>query len=103
METWTLIFWSGSIVGGASGLYALHRLALWLEERGHLYYLNKKPKGSTIGSFVALQRAIEPQVQHVIRINDERHLHGEEGASGQGDPDHPFISDAESPGPIGAA
>ncbi len=87
MNTWTVLYWIGCIVGAAGGLYALHRFALHLEERGHLYYLNKKPKSSTIGSFVALQRALEPQVQHVIRVTEETHLHGEEGGSGQGDPE----------------
>jgi hypothetical protein len=95
VDTWTLIVCSGCVVGGTAGLYALHRLALWLEERGHLYYLNKKPKGSGIGSFVALQRAIEPQVQHVIHITDESRLHGEQGGSGQGSPDAPDASQIE--------
>jgi hypothetical protein len=103
MENWTLLFWSGCVVGGSAGLYALHRLALWLEERGHLYYVNKKPKSSAIGSFVALQRAIEPQVQHVIHVTEERHLHGEQGGSGQGDPDHPDISGPEPAKPNGTA
>ena len=87
MITWSVLFWCGCAVGGAAGLYALHRLALRLEERGHLYYLNKKPKSSAIGSFVAFQRIIEPQVQHVIHVTEETQLHGEEGESGQGVPE----------------
>ena len=87
METWTLLLWTAYLVGGTACLYALHRLALWLEDRGHLYYINKKPKSSTVGSFVALQGALEPQVQHVIHVTEESHLHGEEGGSGQGNPD----------------
>jgi hypothetical protein len=97
VDTWNPLFWTACVVGGAALLFAFHRLALWLEAHGHLYYLNKKPKSSAIGSFVALQRAIEPQVQHVIHVTDERHLHGEEGGSRQGDPDHPDISGAEPP------
>jgi hypothetical protein len=92
VDIWTLLLWSGGIVCGAAGLYALHRLALKLEDSGHLYYINKKPKGSAIGSFVALQRAIEPQVQHVIHVSAESHLHGEKGGSGQGDPENPDAS-----------
>jgi hypothetical protein len=98
VDTWTILFWIGSAVAGAAGLYALHQLALYLEERGHLYYINKKPKSSAIGSFVALQRALEPQVQHVIHVTEESHLHGEEGGSGQGDPDKPDAPRAEPPG-----
>ena len=99
MDTWTVLFWIGSIAGGAAGLYALHRLALHLEARGHLYYLKKKPGGSGLGSFVALQRALEPQVQHVIRVTDERHLRGEQGGSGQGDPDDADAPESEPPAP----
>jgi hypothetical protein len=87
MDAWTIFFWSGCVVGGAGALYLLHRLALRLEERGHLYYLHKKSSGGAAGCFVALQRAIEPQIQHVIHVNEKRTLHREQGGSGQGDPD----------------
>ena len=83
--------------------FALHRLALHLEERGHLYYLHKKPRGSGAGCFVALQRAIEPQVQHVIHVTEESRLHGEEGGSGQGDhtqPDEPGVATGEGSGKL---
>jgi hypothetical protein len=103
VDTSTVLYWIGSIVGGAGGLYALHRFALYLEERGHLYYLNKKPKSSAIGSFVALQRALEPQVQRVIRVTEESHLHGEEGGSGQDDPDGSNASGTEPSGAHGTA
>ncbi len=89
MDARTAVFWTVCVVGGFGLLYAMHRLALRLEERGHLYYLHKKPKGGGAGCFVALQRAIEPHIQHVIQVTDERHLHGEKGRSGQGDPDDP--------------
>jgi hypothetical protein len=97
VDTWTVLYWTGCIAGGVGGLYALHRLALHLEERGHLYYVHRKPKSSGLGSFVALQRALEPQVQHVIRITEESHLHGEEGGSGQGNPDGLDASGTERP------
>src|ERR1017187_5031011 len=88
VDAWTALFWTICLVGGFGLLYALHRLALRLEERGHLYYLHKKPTGGA-GCFVALQRAIEPQIQHVIHVTAESRLHGEKGGSGQGDPDDP--------------
>jgi hypothetical protein len=101
VDIWIVMFWIGCVVGGALGLLALHRLALHLEERGHLYYVNKKPKSSAIGSFVALQRALEPQVQHVIQVKDERHLQGEKGDSGQGDPDDSVTPGIEPPETLG--
>jgi hypothetical protein len=85
--TWDILFWSGCAAGAAGALYALHRLALRLEDRGHLYYLNKKPRGGGAGCFVVMQQLIEPQIQHVIHVSAESRLHGEAGGSGQGDPD----------------
>jgi hypothetical protein len=98
VATWDILFWSGCGLGAAGALYALHRLALRLEDRGHLYYLNKKSSGSGAGCFVAMQRAIEPQVQHVIQVTAKSRLHGEAGGSGQGgadDSDPPRINPGE--------
>jgi hypothetical protein len=75
-------------VGVWLGFYALHRLGLWLEDRGYIYYWHKKPKGGggAVGSFIAFQRMIEPQAEHVIHVSRVNHLAGEEAESGQGDP-----------------
>jgi hypothetical protein len=75
-------------VGIVAGFYALHRLGLWMEDRGYIYYWHKKPKGGggAVGSFVAFQRMIEPQAEHVIHVSRVNHLAGDEAASGQDDP-----------------
>jgi hypothetical protein len=85
VDGWTVLFWTLAVTGGLGALYGLHLLGLWMEERGYLYYLHKKPKGSAAGCFVALQKALEPNVQHVIQVSRVNHLHGEEGASGRDD------------------
>ncbi len=83
MSLGNVLFWSAVLLGGMALLYGLHRLALRLEDRGHLYYLRKKPSGSAAGSFVAFQRIVEPQAQHVIELRD--HVsHDEDEASGRG-------------------
>ena len=87
MDTWAILFWGCCAALAAGALYALHRIALRLEANGHLYYLNKKPSGGVGGCFVALQRAIEPQIEHVIHVSAESRLHGEAGGSSQGDTD----------------
>ncbi len=84
MNTWSVLFWTLAAAGGLGGLYVLHRLALWMEDRGYLYYLHKRPKSSAASCFVAFQQVIEPKVEHVIHVSRVNHLHGEEGASGQG-------------------
>ena len=85
METGTVLLWSLGVAGGLGALYGLHRLGLWMEERGYLYYWHKKPRSSPASSFVALQRAIEPRAEHVLRVDRVHHQAGAEGASGQGD------------------
>ena len=79
MAIWALFGWSLLAVACLGALYGLHRLALRLEEGGYIYYLNKKPRGSSMGSFVALQRMIEPQAEHVHIVQEERTRRGEEG------------------------
>jgi hypothetical protein len=100
VNTWSVLFWTLAAVGGLGGLYALHRLALWMEERGYLYYLHKKPSSSAASCFVAFQQVIEPKVEHVIHVSRVNHLHGEEGASGQGGLD---LADAPGSGPDGVS
>jgi hypothetical protein len=87
----TLVLWVFVAVAIVPGLYALHRLGLWLEDRGYIYYWHKKPKGGggAVGSFVAFQRMIEPQAEHVIQVSRVNHLAGDEGASGQDRPPIP--------------
>ncbi len=88
MATWMMVGWALVVALGLGALYGLHRLGLWMEERGYIYYLHKKPKGgSAIGSLVAFQRAIEPRAEYVIQAEQVNQMIAEEGASGQGDPD----------------
>jgi hypothetical protein len=71
VSVWQVLFWSAAVVGVPAALHGLHRLGLWLEDRGHIYYLRNKPRGSAAGCFVAIQRAIEPQAQHVLQVREE--------------------------------
>jgi hypothetical protein len=82
MENWTALVWSLLVTGGIVAAYGLHRIALGMEGRGWIYYLNKKPRGSAMGSFVALQKAIEPRAEHVLHVSRANHVIGEEGVPG---------------------
>jgi hypothetical protein len=77
-----------AIVGllGVAILYPLHRLALVLEDRGHLYYLRKSPSGGASRMLFPLQEALDPATRHVVEIKDERRLVAREGVPG---PDSP--------------
>lgn len=56
----------------SAGIYGLHRLATWMEDRGWIYYRKHKPTTSAASVFVAMQQCLEPQVEHVRTIDDER-------------------------------
>ena len=61
------------------GLYALHRLALWLEQRGWLFYLNRK---SRISLVQPIDLGIDPGVRHLLEAKEEERV--EERESGEG-------------------
>ena len=51
-------------------LFALHRVAVWMESRGWLYYRRVKPRSSNLGNaFLELQSMLEPGKRHVILPN----------------------------------
>jgi hypothetical protein len=72
MDGWHWLIGGITVLVLVVGLWGLHRLCLWLEDRGWLYYLRKKPSSSAGSSFVVLQQFIEPGVQHLIQVEQER-------------------------------
>ena len=55
-------------------LFALHRVAVWMESRGWLYYRRVKPRSSNLGNaFLELQSMLEPGKRHVIELRREEH------------------------------
>jgi hypothetical protein len=102
MDFWSALWWGLAVVGGGAALYGLHRLGLWLEQRGWLYYRHRKSGGSAAGCFIALQEFIEPPVRHVRQIKEEKRRPAEEEAGGQGEPsaakgDGPGTNDGRKP------
>lgn len=51
-------------------LWGLHHGALWLEERGLLFYRHRKPGGTSSG-WLGIQEFVEPQVKHVVEAREE--------------------------------
>jgi len=72
MELGHVLLGSLLIVGGPAALYGFHRLCLWLEKRGWLYYKHKNPTSSPASCFVALQQFLEPPTQHVHQVKEEK-------------------------------
>ena len=68
------------------GLWLLHRLALWAEKRGWIYYVHKKPHLDSLGSaFLDLQQMAEPTKKHLIQAKREQRTE-QDGEAGPDDP-----------------
>jgi hypothetical protein len=70
MNRWTAAVWG---VGIVAGLYASHRLALWLEREGWIRYVRNPPRGGD-GAGAALgelQQFFEPRTKHVYELKRE--------------------------------
>lgn len=66
----------------AGGSYALHRLALWMERRGWLYYRERKASPSTLGSaLLELHSLVEPEAKVVLEMREEEHRRSPESGA----------------------
>lgn len=59
--------WVHITVAAAAGLYALHRLAIYLEDWGYIYYRRKRTTSGGSPVYCPFQEMIQPQIRHVIR------------------------------------
>jgi len=74
------------IAAVSAAIYGLHRLCLYLEERGYLYYKHKRSSSSATGGFVAFQQMLEPQTQHVEQVAEQKRHHSDDEAPGDDEP-----------------
>ena len=75
------------------GIYGIHRLASWAEDRGWIYYRKKKAGGGMLGNaLLELQAFLEPSKRHIIE--ERKKMGGESQESG----DKPKSGDPFSPG-----
>ncbi|MEK7794432.1 MAG: hypothetical protein AAB353_07875 [Candidatus Hydrogenedentota bacterium] len=59
-------------VGAALALYGFHRLFLWMEERGWVYYWHKRGMGAAAGNaFITMQAFVEPEVQEAYAAREQ--------------------------------
>ena len=78
------LLWCVIPFGGLTALYGLHRFGLWLEKWGWLFYQHKKPTSNAVGCFVALQQVLEPPIQHVLYVKEEKCHMAEARTPGRG-------------------
>jgi len=70
------------LVAAGAALYGLHRLCLWLEECGLLYYKHKKPGDNRAGCLLPLHKALEPQTEQVYRVKEAKRNQRAPGQAG---------------------
>jgi GrpB-like predicted nucleotidyltransferase (UPF0157 family) len=80
------------ILAALAALYAFHRLALWMERRGWLYYVNSRDRFAGRGSLLdGVAAAVDPTVRHLIEAQRAFEVVEEEGIGGP-DPPEPGIA-----------
>ncbi|MBZ5641055.1 MAG: hypothetical protein LAO51_20130 [Acidobacteriia bacterium] len=74
-----------------AGLYGLHRIAVWAERRGWIYYRSKHGSSGALGNALLEVHAIlEPSARYVL----EERTKDDAEADESGDPPDPGKSDA---------
>jgi hypothetical protein len=67
--------------------YGLHRLALWAEGRGWIYYKTKRaPAGAGSLAMLEVAQILEPEVQQVIEAVQSDREQADHEESGEGRP-----------------
>jgi hypothetical protein len=77
--------WLAGIAVSAAALFALHRLGLWLDDRGWLYYRRE----SREGALLKLAAAFDPAARAIQAMQEESRL--ENGGVGDGDPTRDWL------------
>ena len=53
-------------------LYALHRIAIKMEEAGWIYYRKKNQSGALGNAFLQIQALFEPEKRHVAEVRKRK-------------------------------
>ena len=79
--SWTFVL---ILVAGFFALYGLHRLALWAESKGWIYYRTKRmPPGAAGMAMMEVNQIFEPKVEHVLEEMRSENIRAEETESGE--------------------
>jgi len=69
----------------AAALYGLHRLALWAEGRGWVYYrTHRAPVGSAGMAMLEVTSILDPAAEYVIEETRDSRARAEQDESGEG-------------------
>lgn len=67
----SVVLWGVALV---VGLFGLHRLALWMESRGWIFYVKTRASSGALGSaFLEIQSIAQPERKYVLETRlDQR-------------------------------
>lgn len=79
------MWWLLGLGLAVAGLYGLHRLALWAESNGWIYYRTRHmPAGAAGLALLEVTSILQPQVEHVVEEMRSEQARAEQDESGQG-------------------
>jgi hypothetical protein len=70
-------------------LYGLHRLLLWMERQGWVYYWHKRGSGNAGNVLMPIQAIYQPEVNYVLEERERMETEAEQDESG----DPPSLDD----------
>ena len=71
----------------ALAIFGLHRLALWAEGRGWIYYKTKRaPAGAGSLAMLEVAQIFEPETEHVVEAEQSNRVRADHDESGEGGP-----------------
>ncbi len=71
------------VLAAGVGVWLLHRVALWMERRGWIYWTRSGGHSTRAGNaLLEVQGLLEPEKRHVIEM--KRDVRGERDESGEG-------------------
>ena len=83
------MWWLLWVALAATALYGLHRLALWAESRGWIYYRQQRmPPGAAGMALLEVTSLLDPAVEQVIEETrgEQARAQADESAAGSGEP-----------------
>jgi len=81
------VWWLLWVALAASVLFGLHRLALWAEGRGWIYYReHRAPAGAAGLAMLEVTSLLDPAVEHVVEEARDARARVEQDESGEGAP-----------------
>lgn len=71
------------VAGVAVALYALHRLALFAESRGWIFYKTRPPRVRMLG---LLEELVDPRAQYVVEEESSEAIRADQDETGDSGP-----------------